>query len=646
MKKFLFLALFLPLASIAQDAARGVGHLPTPSNSNQSPRYNLPMAPMTGAPVQGSMMKMSPASLVYMETAFQTTYDLQFASSAGRRVALHPDGSVGAVCNFSTKTNSWPDRGTAFNYFGGSSFAGGTHSGQRIESKRAGYPAITRVMDGGKERDLIVSHYASQTSTDSSGGLFIMENDAAGSDNFTVTTTTPMPGGPLWPKVAASGNYVYIVANYFITNNPKKDTVKLSGVRQPTVFYRYNLTTKKFDFNGVVLPGYDNTRYVEGSSDAYAIDAQDSHVVVAIAGVNNDVAYWKSSDNGNNWSKMVVDTFKYAPYDQEKDTTLFKSAFTNDGSVDVILDKKDGVHLFYGLMTTINTTAGDSSYSLILRSDRIVYYDDVNKKKMYIAGNPDLLTNPQDTAVIQQGNFNSVKGSPYPVLSAARYGNSAMTTWPTVSIDDSGYIYMFFSSFCLDSTYGVTTAGQDYRHIFYNYSKDNGITWTFPIDLSVAALGATADLPHEDVFASVTRNADKNVYILWQRDDEPGTALDDADPEVLNEIDFAVLTTPELLSGKFTGISAQTAPNFRLGMAYPNPTNASTSIPLSLTKGSDRVSVKVTNILGKDIYQNSYGVLPAGNNTLTFDVSSYGKGVYFYTIKVGENSITQKLIVE
>ena len=639
MKKFLFLALFLPLASIAQDGVRGVGHLP--ANSNQSFKYNLPMAPMIGVPARGSMMKTSPVSLVYMETAFQTTYDLQFASSASRRVALHPDGSVGAVCNFSTKIDAWPDRGTGFNYFGGTSFAGGTHSGQRIESKRAGYPAITRVIDGGKERDLIVSHYASQTSTDSSGGLFIMENDAAGSDNFTVTTTTPMPGGPLWPKVAASGDYVYIVANYFITDNPKKDTIKLSGVRQPTVFYRYRLSTKTFDINGVVLPGYDNTRYVVGSSDAYAVDAQDSHVVVAIAGVNNDVAYWKSSDNGNNWAKMIVDTFKYAPYDQEKDTTMFKSALTNDGSVDVILDKKDGVHLFYGLMVTFNTTLHDSSYNLNLWSDRIVYYDDVNKKKMYVASNPDLQLNPGDTLNFLAGNTNSTKGNP-----AARYGNNAMTTWPTVSIDDSGYMYLFYSSIDLDSSYGVEYGGQRFRHIFYNYSKDNGLTWTFPLDLSVSGLGTTADLTHEDVFASVTRDADKNVYILWQRDDEPGTALDDGDPDGQNEIDFAVLTTQELLSGKFTGISAQTAPNFRLGMAYPNPTNASTSIPLSLTKGSDRVSVKVTNILGKDIYQNSYGVLPAGNNTLTFDVSSYGKGVYFYTIKVGENSITQKLIVE
>ncbi len=638
MKKFLFLALFLPFATMAQDAARGVGKAAVLTNPSKQLKYTLPSA--VGSIFSPVRMNKATLNAVYTETAFTTTYDVQCQASMSRRLVLHKNGTVGTTAMFSKGINSFNDRGSVYNYYDGTSFTGGSHVNKRIETYRTGYPAICSIMDGGKEKDLIVSHFASASSTDSAGGIFVLINDSAGSSNFSETHIS-FPYGPLWPKVAASGDYVHIIGNYFNFNNLTKDTVFKNGVRQPLVYYRYRISTKTFDVNGVALPGYDNTRYAQGSNDAYAIDAQDSHVVIVAGGTNNDVAFWKSADNGNNWAKTIVDTFPYAPYDLVKDVDTF-SAWTrgNDGSVTCILDKNNNVHVAYGLMYTRNPIAGDTNYYLILQSDRIVYYDEINAQKIYVA------STPGDTSIhLFNGDYNSTPGNPYTTAAgAARYGNSGTSTWPSFSIDDSGYIYMIYSAPYRSAD--IYTKDQNYRHIFYRFTKD-GKNWSNQIgDLSLNALGNSDNNPMEDVFGSIARKADGNVYITWQRDPEPGTYLDNKDPDGPNEIDFAVIPVDEMKAFDFhTGISPQVAANFKLGAGYPNPTRSSMNVPITLIKG-DRVSLKVTDMLGRAIYSNNFGMLPAGNSTLSFDVSAFGKGVYFYTITVGENSLTQKAIVE
>ena len=318
MKKFLIFGLLLPLAALAQNAESGHGKAIIADQSGAQ-AHDIPFAKTS--PIRVPMNKVNDGK-VHMDIGFVTTYDLQAATSVSRRIVLHKNGVVGATCTYSQKLNSWPDRGTAFNVYRDTNFLGTSHTTKRIESQRTGYPCITSIMDGGVERDLIVSHYASQTNADTSGGLFILENDSVGSDNFTETKIT-VPFGPLWPRVAASGDYVHIIANYFITGRASKDTVFRNGVRQPLVYYRYRISTKTFDIKGVALPGYASDRYASGSSDAYAIDAKDSTVAVVIGGTNSDIAFWKSNDNGNNWTKTVIDSFKKAPYDIIKDVDTF-----------------------------------------------------------------------------------------------------------------------------------------------------------------------------------------------------------------------------------------------------------------------------------------------------------------------------------
>lgn len=74
---------------------------------------------------------------------------------------------------------------------------------------------------------------------------------------------------------------------------------------------------------------------------------------------------------------------------------------------------------------------------------------------------------------------------------------------------------------------------------------------------------------------------------------------------------------------------------------FPNPFNPSTRIQFSIPKDGT-VEVSVHNVLGELIdYKNQF--LTSGNYSLDW-YSKGGAGVYFYTIKVNENSLTKKMV--
>ena len=78
---------------------------------------------------------------------------------------------------------------------------------------------------------------------------------------------------------------------------------------------------------------------------------------------------------------------------------------------------------------------------------------------------------------------------------------------------------------------------------------------------------------------------------------------------------------------------------------YPNPFHGTTTISVSLTKTSD-VSLSVTNVIGQKVCEMNYGTVNAGTHSYIFDGSKLQSGIYFYTVKAGENTDTHKMIIE
>jgi len=70
---------------------------------------------------------------------------------------------------------------------------------------------------------------------------------------------------------------------------------------------------------------------------------------------------------------------------------------------------------------------------------------------------------------------------------------------------------------------------------------------------------------------------------------------------------------------------------FNLKQNYPNPFNPSTTISYQLSALS-KVTLKVYDILGKEVKTLINKEQPAGNYKVNFNVSKFGSGVYFYRL--------------
>jgi hypothetical protein len=102
---------------------------------------------------------------------------------------------------------------------------------------------------------------------------------------------------------------------------------------------------------------------------------------------------------------------------------------------------------------------------------------------------------------------------------------------------------------------------------------------------------------------------------------------------------------------KFNGVitsvanSNQESPQkYALTQNYPNPFNPSTSFTYELSKAGF-VSVKVYDLLGREVATLVNEIKPAGSYPATWNAASFGSGVYFYKMQSGSFTSTKKMIL-
>ena len=84
--------------------------------------------------------------------------------------------------------------------------------------------------------------------------------------------------------------------------------------------------------------------------------------------------------------------------------------------------------------------------------------------------------------------------------------------------------------------------------------------------------------------------------------------------------------------------------SFKLGEAFPNPFNPSTSFNLSVPEAGN-VSVLVYNVMGQVVAILADGYFDANNYSFTWDASSVPSGVYLVTASSVNNISTQKVML-
>ncbi len=146
------------------------------------------------------------------------------------------------------------------------------------------------------------------------------------------------------------------------------------------------------------------------------------------------------------------------------------------------------------------------------------------------------------------------------------------------------------------------------------YSTNNGATW------QVLGAGLPTVPVHDLTLHSPTR---KLVAFTHGRS---AWALD-------------VTTLTGVASGS-TGVPTA----MELYQNYPNPFNPSTNIRFTIS-GEQFVSLKVFDVLGKEVASLVSEKLAAGSHTRVFDASNNPSGVYFYRLHAGVTSAVKKLTV-
>jgi len=95
-----------------------------------------------------------------------------------------------------------------------------------------------------------------------------------------------------------------------------------------------------------------------------------------------------------------------------------------------------------------------------------------------------------------------------------------------------------------------------------------------------------------------------------------------------------------------TGVTpaSSTPAQFRLEQNYPNPFNPTTNVQFSIAK-TEVVSLRVYDILGREVAVLVDGVKGPGIHTATFDGNGLASGVYFYRLTAGNSVETRRMML-
>jgi hypothetical protein len=131
-------------------------------------------------------------------------------------------------------------------------------------------------------------------------------------------------------------------------------------------------------------------------------------------------------------------------------------------------------------------------------------------------------------------------------------------------------------------------------------------------------------------------NAGSNIYIAFRE-----IAYNN------NESGASLLLDLVEINGNLTNLQSihtNIPDKLSLSQNYPNPFNPSTRIEFNIPK-SGFVSLKVYDILGREVANLVNKELSSGNYSYEFNGSQLNSGIYFYALKTENTSLTKKMIL-
>jgi len=550
--------------------------------------------------------------LLMDETVGTTWYDLQSYDAVQNRIYAFEDGTVGVTYMRANDVGTWNERGSAYNYFDGSSW--GPNPSGRIETVRTGWPCYAPYGPGG---EIVVSHSVIQ-----SMGLIFNKREVKGEG--------------AWEEFYLQGPTGYdIVWPAMVTNGPDHMNIHIlavtygdpyEGMTSALLYYRstdggetWNIQHWLMDelnsnyFNGI---GGDNYTWAEPRGDTLAFsvgfDTQDGYVM-------------KSYDNGDNWTQIVVYDSPYTPYTGEATPTYC----AGDGTQACALDSQGNVHVVFGRMWHYFDDAGTGYY--YPTTEGIVYWNE---------SMPVLDTTIMSTIsleyLIEGGNLIGWIPPNQGDSTIIGYGiyYVSLTSHPQINIDENDNIYVVWAA----PAPGYDNMDMNYRHIFANGSTDGGQTWSGIKDLTTDLMYIFSECMYPVMSPSFVND---QVYLTFLADGLPGIHIwtGGHDP-VENWLMFQQREIDDFLVGfEEHGINGF-EPKLEV---YPNPFSTSFYLKTGLsgtgTKGNINYTVQVFDVTGRQLTE-----MESNPEILEIDGSAWNPGIYVLSVRAGNIVETARII--
>jgi hypothetical protein len=113
-----------------------------------------------------------------------------------------------------------------------------------------------------------------------------------------------------------------------------------------------------------------------------------------------------------------------------------------------------------------------------------------------------------------------------------------------------------------------------------------------------------------------------------------------SNPSDFIEIDLSANTSQTIGITQINSIVKE----FTLSQNYPNPFNPTTNINFSIPK-SEYVSLRVYDMLGREVKSLVSQNLTQGEYQVNFDASGLASGMYYYSLRAGENVSVKKMVL-
>ena len=572
-------------------------------------------------------------------SAGYTIYDWQTNLSVQNRIKYYAnDGTIGLVYTYGLGNSVFTDRGTGYNYFDGDNWVNEVPiSGppdpplERIENQRCGWPSYDAYGENG---EINVAH------SGGADGLIISKRDTKGTGEWSESFLVGPSGHEdlLFPRLATGGvdnSILYVVA---FTPSSSLGGTPYEGLDGAVLFSKSMDGGETWEIENEILDGLgsgdDHTTFRE---DSYEIQADGSNVIILVGESWSDLTLLKSSDAGESWDNTIIWDSPYSDWSGEPTDTFYSALgqhsfdVDNNGMVHVVFAINRGLSADGGTNDTFFPGVDGVAY---WNENRPTFSDDIHALDPYGHEDSELEDDYSLIGWVQDVNNNGEIEINWSDISAY---NCGVTSQPQIEVDDNNVVYVAFTSILEDDP--PQEEHPSYRRLWMRASDNYGESWGSFMNLN----SDLVHIFHECVYPSMATDSDDHLYLVYQVDGSPGTAVQDDHPYEGNQMAFMKIAKADIpvSIGETSDILTQTD----VSQNFPNPFSKSSVVTVMLKEKAD-LKLKVINLTGQNVYEVNVVNAVSGANKLVIDASGFTSGIYFYTVKAGNSIVTKKMIVE